>query len=95
MDVEKEKKLREAFKSVFLKNQEGTYVLCAILNETGNFKTDEKAINPELVSFGNWLLNKCGINTTYNFSAMINAIAKSSSDEDLILYEKQIKQEER
>ena len=93
MDLDNEKKLREAFKSVFLKNKEGTLVLCAILNETGNFKTDAKAINPELASFGNWILNKCGINTAYNFSSMIEALSKSSSNEDLIKYENQLKKE--
>ena len=94
MDVKLEKKLRAAFKSVFLNNKEGPLVLCSILNETGNFKTDPKDINPELVSFGNWILNKCGINTADNYSAMIEALSKSTNDGDLIRLEKQLKQEE-
>ena len=91
--VEKEEKERAYF-SRLCDTPEGIYVICKLLDRCGNFKTDSSQIKPELVALGSWLLYMCGINNPYNFGAMVEAMAKTNTTEDLLIIKKSLTNKE-
>lgn len=77
------RKLKEAYKEVFVDSPNGDIVLMDLLNELGFFAIDPSSIRPELVAIANKILMRCGVyNTGAGLQRYINCIRNSAQEEN-------------